>query len=102
MAQPILNSRALKCTVVLDPAEVAHLAAPDGQPRVGVAIQLPDRRVTVDLAAKSIRRALAAIREHGQDSVAALIQGKLLGDTITEAGITAQPKAPPQATAEAA
>jgi hypothetical protein len=30
----LLTGRALKVTVLLDPAEVAALAAPDGQPRV--------------------------------------------------------------------
>ena len=30
MPQQILNSRALKATLVLDPAEVAQLVSPDG------------------------------------------------------------------------
>jgi hypothetical protein len=101
MPQPVLNARALKCTVVLDPSEVAHLVAPDGKPRVAVDIRLPDRRVTVDIAAKSVRRALAVIAEQGPDGVSVIIQGKLVGDTITEAGIMAQPKVRPQAAAEA-
>ena len=63
MPQPILNSRALKCTVVLDPAEVALIAAPDGKPRVAIDIRLPDRRVSAELNAKSARRALAVIAE---------------------------------------
>jgi hypothetical protein len=67
-----------------------------------VAIRLPDRRVTADLDAKSVRRALAAISEHGPNGVALIIQGKLVGDTITEAGMFSQPKARPQAAAEAA
>ena len=102
MAQPILNSRALKCTVVLDPAEVAQIVAPDGKPRVVIDIRLPDRRVSVDLNAKSVRKVLATISEHGPDGVAVIVQGKLVGDTITEAGIMAQPKVRPQAAAEAA
>jgi hypothetical protein len=83
MAQLILSTRALKCTLVLDPTEVAQLVAPDGQPRVVVAIQAPDRRVTADLAAKSVRRALATIGEHGPDGVSVIVQGKLVGDAIT-------------------
>jgi hypothetical protein len=102
MPQPILNARGLKCTVVLDPAEVAQLTAPDGRPRVVLAIRLPDRRVTADLNAKSVRKAVATISEHGPDGVAVIIQGKLVGDAITEAGIVAQPKAKPQAAAVAA
>ena len=92
MAQPVLNSRALKCTVVLDPAEVAQIVAPDGKPRVVIDIRLPDRRVTVDLNAKSVRRALATVSEHGASGVATVIQGKLVGDTVAEARIFAQQK----------
>jgi hypothetical protein len=102
MAQPILNARALKCTIVLDPAEVAHIVASDGKPRTVIAIRLPDRRVSADLNAKSVRKAVAAIGEHGPDGVAVIIQGKLVGDLITEAGIVAQPKVKPQADAVAA
>jgi len=102
MPQPVLNARALKCTVVLDPAEVAQIVASDGKPRTVIAIRLPDRRVSADLNAKSVRKAIAAIGEHGPDGVAVIIQGKLVGDTITEAGIVAQPKVKPQAAAAAA
>jgi hypothetical protein len=97
----ILNARAMKVTVGLDPAEVAQLGAPDGKPRVLIDIRLPDRRVSVDLNAKSVRRALAVISEHGPDGVT-VIQGKLAGDTVAEAGIMAQPKVRPQAVVEAA
>jgi ribosomal protein S3 len=100
--QQILNARALKCTVVLDPSEVAQLVASDGKPRVVLAIRLPDRRVSVDLNAKSVRKAVAAIAEHGLDGVAVIIQGKLVCDTIAEAGIVAQPKVKPQTAAAAA
>jgi hypothetical protein len=102
MAQPVLNARALKCTVVLDPVEVAQLVAPDGKPRVAIDIRLPDRRVSVDLNAKSVRKAVAAIGEHGPDGVSVIVQGKLVGDSIDDAGIVAQPKVRPQAAAEAA
>jgi hypothetical protein len=99
----ILNARALKCTIVLDPVEVAQLVAPDGKPRVVIDIRLPDRRLSVDLNAKSVRRALATIGEHGPDGVSVIVQGRLTGDTITEAGLMAQPKVRPQtAAAEAA
>jgi hypothetical protein len=94
----ILNARAMK----VDPAEVAQLVAPDGKPRVVIDIRLPDRRLSVDLNAKSVRRALATIAEHGPDGVSVIVQGKLVADTITEAGIMAQPKVKPQTAAEAA
>ena len=102
MPQPILNARALKCTIVLDPVEAAHIVAADGKPRVVIDIRLPDRRVSVDLNAKSVRKAVAAISEHGPDGVAVVIKGKLAGDAITEAGIVAQPKVRPQTEAAAA
>ena len=102
MSQPVLNARALKCTVVLDPAEAAQIVAADGKPRVVIDIRLPDRRVSVDLNAKSVRKAVAAISEYGPDGVAVIIQGKLAGDAITEAGIVAQPKVRPQTAAAAA
>ena len=102
MTQQVLNSRALKCTVVLDPAEVALLVAPEGKPRVVIDIRLPDRRVRVDVAAKSVRKVLSVIAEHGPDGVAVIVQGKLVADTLTEAGIVAQPKVRPQVAAEAA
>jgi hypothetical protein len=33
------------------------------------------------------------IREYGPDAVAAIVQGRLVGSEITEAGLSAQPKA---------
>jgi hypothetical protein len=93
MPQPILNARGIKCTVVLDPTEVAQIVAPDGKPRTVIAIRLPDRRLSADLNAKSVRKAVATISDHGPDGVSVIIQGKLVGDAITEAGIVTQPKA---------
>ena len=51
--------------------------------------------MSVDLNAKSVRKAIAAIREHGSDNVAAIIQGRLAGDSITAAGLVAQAKVKP-------
>ena len=59
MPQPVLNARAIKCTIVLDPAEVAQIVASDGKPRTVIDIRLPDRRVSADLNAKSVRKAVA-------------------------------------------
>jgi hypothetical protein len=90
----ILNARALKCTIVLDPAEVAQIVAPDGKPRTVIAIRLPDRRVSADLAAKSVRRAITMVREYGPEAVAAIVQGRLSGSQTAEAGLSVQPKEP--------
>ena len=85
---PNLTARSLKATLVLEPAQLAEV---DG------------RTVTTDIAAKSARKALAAIREHGADGVMAILQGKLgKGDVLLEAGLVVQPKAPKAAAAQPA
>ena len=38
---------------------------PDGKPRVILRIRLPDRKLSADIAAKSLRKAQEAIREAG-------------------------------------
>jgi len=90
-----LTAARLKVTVVLNPNELLGIAAPDAAPRAVLRVQLPDRTVTADVAAKSVRKAQAAIREAGADGVAVILQGSLAaGDKIMEAGLSAQPKAP--------
>jgi hypothetical protein len=93
---PTVTAKSLKCTFTLDPAEVVAIAAPESGPnRTVLTVRFPDRAVSVDLSAKSVRRAQAAIREHGTDGVAVLIQGKLVAnpDRIVEGGLAAQVKA---------
>ena len=98
---PTLTTRALKCTVVLDPAELESLALVEGIPRVQLNIRTADgRTVTADIAAKAVRKARAVIAEHGVTGVAAFLQGKLgKGDVLLEAGLVAQPKMPKPAEA---
>jgi hypothetical protein len=72
---PTLTARALKCTVLLDPAELEGLALAEGTPRLQLRILVDGRTVTADVAAKK-----AVIAEHG----------------------AAQPKAPKSALAAAA
>jgi hypothetical protein len=92
----------LKVVAVIDPAELLDLPVPDGKPRVALTIRLPHGTVFADLATKSVRRAIAMVREHGPDAVAAIVQGRLVGSEITEAGLAVQPKAPKVEKAEAA
>ena len=101
---PILTTRALKCTVLLDPAEVEALVLVEGMPRVQLNVRAADgRTVTADIAAKAVRKAQAVIAEHGTDGVAALLQGKLgMGDVLLEAGLVCQVKIQRPAAAEAA
>jgi hypothetical protein len=48
----------LKVVAVLDPRELLDLVVPDGRQRLALTIRLPDRTVTADLNAKSVRRAI--------------------------------------------
>jgi hypothetical protein len=98
---PTLTTRALKCTAVLDPAEIESLTLVEGLPRVQLNIRVADgRTVTADVAAKAVRKARAVIAEHSADTVAAFLQGKLgRDDVLLEAGLVAQPKAPKPAEA---
>jgi hypothetical protein len=71
-----------------------RIPAPDGKTRATLRIRLPDRKLTADIAAKSLRKAQAAIREAGADAIALVLRGCLVeGDVIAEAGVSAQPKA---------
>jgi hypothetical protein len=88
-----LTGRALKVTIVLDPIELAAMADPTTA-RVALRICVADRVVVADVAGKSLRKARATIAEFGVDNVAVIIQGKLVGDAVIEAGLVAQPKAP--------
>ena len=100
---PTVTARGtLKVVAVLDPAELLDVRVPDGKPRLVLTIRLPDGAVTADLNAKSVRRAITMIREQGPDNVAAIVQGRLAGDVITEAGLSVQPKGPRQPVTEKA
>jgi hypothetical protein len=89
-----LTARALKCTAVLDPAALIMVSVPDGVSRVTLKVSIDKRTVTASIAAKSLRRAIATIQETGAENVALILQGKLVGETIEEAGLSAMPKAP--------
>ena len=95
-----LTAKWLKVSTTLDAAELLAIPASEGRPRVTLRIRLPDRTATAEIASKSLRRAQATIREQGPDNVVCVVQGHLVeGDTIAEAGLSAQPKAtkaPPQ------
>jgi hypothetical protein len=97
---PALNGRAIKATIVLETAEIAMLSVPDGQRRTTLRIKVAGRDVSVDIATKSLRKAIATIAETGADGCVAIVQGKLeRGDVVSEAGLVVQPKTP-KATSE--
>jgi hypothetical protein len=90
-----LQSRAVKATVVLDPAALVGVEVPNGLAKVTLCILAGGRTITAEVNAKSLRRCVATIAENGPDGVAVVLQGKLeADDTLLEAGIAAQPKTP--------
>lgn len=101
MPRVAATARKLKVTTVLDTAAFATMQLSDSaMPRSELTVNVNGRQFRADIATKSLRRVLASIAEHGADGVVVLIQGVLgTGDTISEAGLTAQPKAPAKATA---
>jgi hypothetical protein len=86
-----LTAKALKVAVVLDPTALAAFEVPLGTAH----FRSPSTPPAGMFNAKSLRRAIATIREHGIDQVAAIVQGKLAaGDVLEEAGLAAQLKGP--------
>jgi hypothetical protein len=89
----------LKVTAVLDASALVDLAVPNGIARIVLHITAGEARYTADLNAKNARRAIAVIRALGPENVAAIVQGRLAGNAIAEAGLaveakkTAEPKA---------
>lgn len=90
----VLSARGLRVSLTLEAGELLAVAAPHGgRARVPLRISLQGRVVTADVAAKSVRKAQAAIRQRGADGVALLLQGRLAdGDTIAEEGLAVQLK----------
>jgi hypothetical protein len=97
-ARPHGSARSLKCTLVLNAAELAAQADPVGA-RVMLAVEVVGQTLAADIAAKALRKAKATIAEHGADQVALILQGKLDGNAVLEAGLVAQPKTPKAGTA---
>jgi hypothetical protein len=89
-----LQAKAFKLTAVIEAATVASLNIPNGQPRLSLRIAAAGRTLKVDLAAKSLRKVQAALTEAGPDGLTVIVQGKLEGDKLLEAGIAAQPRTP--------
>ena len=59
------------------------ISPPEGKPRVRLRIRLPDRTLTAEIAAKSLRKAQKAIREAGANNIVLVLEGRLIaGDVI--------------------
>jgi hypothetical protein len=91
------TARKLKITTVIDAAPFVQLGMPpDNAPsRTSLAVAIGDRTLSVDLATKSIRKAVKTLLEHGEQNVALVLQGALAADNrVEEAGLAAQVKTP--------
>ena len=82
--------KAVKVTVPLSPESVLTLAAREGQQRVKFVVNFDGGSLSVDIAAKALRRAQKAISENGGENTFCMIQGRLKGTEIMEAGLVAQ------------
>lgn len=90
---PIILAKAIKVVIGLDPAQLLGLRVRDGDLRTPLIVEVGGRRVTVDLASKSVRKAMKTIRENGVDGTLCGLQGTLkAGDVLTDAGLSAQVK----------
>ena len=71
---------------------LSTIKSPKDKQRVSLRIRLPDRTTTAEIAAKSLRKAQAVIREVGADNIALVLQGRLIaGDGVAEAGVSRGP-----------
>lgn len=97
-----VTGKSLKATVVLDASEIARLKVGANVSRVALRVEVSGRTVTADLNAKAVRKCIAAIDAAGEVGANVILQGKLEGAAITEAGLIAQPKTPKPAATPAA
>jgi hypothetical protein len=87
------TARKLKITVVIDVAPFTQLGVPpdNAPPRTSLMVAIGDRTLSVDLATKSVRRAVRTMLEHGEQNVALVLQGALAADDLVEeAGLVAR------------
>jgi len=75
------TAKGLKATVVLDPAPLSGLTVPAGTKQVEFEISVAGRTVRGAFNAKSLRRCVAAIAEHGAENVAIVAQGSATSST---------------------
>jgi hypothetical protein len=92
MTQLTVAARAMKITILLDAAAVAALPVFDGEARCQLIIGCEGKNYTSDIATKSLRKARATIVANGVENVFCMVQGKLKGNEIIEAGLVAQVK----------
>jgi phage terminase large subunit-like protein len=87
------TAKAIKATLVLNAAEVAATDVVGDTAFFTIAVG-GDQKITGKFNAKTFRRVVALVREHGADAVAVVAQGKLVNGKLEEAGITGQLRTP--------
>lgn len=88
-----VKGRALKVTTLLDPAAFVSVEIPNGLSRATLWVTVGGRTVTAEVNAKSLGWAVTTLAAEDANNVTLLLQRKLEGNPITEAGIAAQMKA---------
>jgi hypothetical protein len=91
---PVLQAKAFKITAVIEAEAIASLNIPNAQPRLPLRIATASRTFRVELAAKSLRKVQAALAAAGPDGLTIIVQGRLEGEHLLDAGIAAQPRTP--------
>jgi hypothetical protein len=97
-----VQAKSIKATVVLETSDIVQLKVPNGVSRVLLRVEVAGRALTADVNAKSVRKCIAAIEAAGSDVANVVLQGRLEGDTLVEAGIAATSMTPKPAADEAA
>ena len=102
MPQPLrltTSGRRMKATMLLDPTPFAAMqhVVDSTPPWTVLTVELAGRTIQANIATRSLRRAVAAIRDHGADGLALTLQGDDLtgSGALEEAHLAVQPKAKP-------
>lgn len=82
------TAKALQASATLDPAAFVGVTVPY-VPKVPIAIGYPTGTVMAELNAWSLRKVVALVAEVGADAVSVVVQGKIEGAALVEAGISA-------------
>ena len=86
------QTRKLKATAFLDPEPFTALEITNtSPPRTMLHIAVGERLIRADVSTRSVRRALAALSEHGTDAVMLTLQGSLAGDQLQEGRLAIHP-----------
>ena len=87
------NRAADDTTLVLNAATFTGLKVPNGVQRVALEVEVAGRKVTATIAAKTVRKMVTTLAEHGAERVAIVLQGALeADDTLSAAGLSAMVK----------